>query len=69
MRTGSMRVAEISLPENASTLVLVKASGAQGVPAVYVQPLPAESPVEALGGPAAAPDDAADDAAPAPKET
>jgi hypothetical protein len=59
-------IGEVSLPENTSTLVLVKASGTQGVPAVYVQPLPAETPVDALGGPA---DDAAgaadDEAAPA----
>ena len=38
-------IAQIPLQEDVSTLVLVKASGTLGKPAVYVQPLPAQQPV------------------------
>lgn len=47
-------IAEVPLREDTNTLVLVKASGTLGKPAVYVQALPADAPVEALG-PAASP--------------
>ncbi len=42
-------IAEVPLQENTNTLVLIKASGTLGKPAVYVQALPAEEPVAALG--------------------
>lgn len=43
--------AEVSLPENANSLVLVKASGTLGRPAVYVQTLPAEGQATSVGEP------------------
>ncbi|CDM23174.1 COG3014 family protein [Castellaniella defragrans] len=60
-------IAEVPLQEDANTLVLVKASGTSGKPAVYVQALPAEAPVAALGGAASGPpgESAASDAPPA----
>lgn len=44
-------IAEVPLREDTNTLVLVKASGTLGKPAVYVQALPAEAPVAALSDP------------------
>ncbi|MBV6271535.1 hypothetical protein KVP09_01190 [Alcaligenaceae bacterium CGII-47] len=42
-------IAEVPLQQDVNTLVLVKASGNLGKPAVYVQALPAQDPVEPLG--------------------
>lgn len=44
-------VAQIPLQEDVNTLVLVKASGTAGKPAVYVQPLPAQGPVTQAAAP------------------
>ncbi len=44
-------IAQIPLQEDVNTLVLVKASGTAGKPAVYVQPLPAQAPVTQAAAP------------------
>lgn len=44
-------IAQIPLQEDVNTLVLVKASGTAGKPAVYVQPLPALAPVTQAAAP------------------
>ena len=41
-------VAQVPLAEGVNTLVLVKAAGTTGQPAVYVQPLPAQAPAGPL---------------------
>ncbi|WP_345796921.1 hypothetical protein [Castellaniella sp. MT123] len=42
-------IADIPLAADANTLVLIKASGTAGKPAIYVQTLPADAPVRSAG--------------------